>query len=226
MAQIVTHKNDEPMFGSSPLIKHAREHTFPAIMYEMFSGKRPNQNELELFDLILNLSIDHGEDTPSAKATVISAKAGSSMGGAVGDGVKMINEKHGGATEPAMHMFYAMGKNKSLAKNIVNDCLCEKKRIPGFGHRLYEEDPRAELILETIERLKFPNTYCNFARALEVELAKSVPDKTLPLNIDGAIAVALCTFQWEPRASTAVFIAARAAGLCAHYLNTTQESGE
>jgi len=41
----------------------------------------------------------------------------------------------------------------------------------------------------------------------------------LPLNIDGAIAVALCSFGWDPKLGKAVFIIARTPGLCGQFLN-------
>ncbi len=218
----VTHKNDEPWFGDTPLISAAQDKTFIAMIFEMFSGKMPTKYEGELFELLLKLSIDHGTNTPSAKTTIMRAGEKRAMGDAVGAGIAEINNAHGGATGPAMSMFYETKESGNCGRNVVANFEIHKERVPGFGHRIYKKDPRAELILETIVRLGFPDTYIDLARELEKELAESLPHKILPLNIDGAIAVALCTLRWRPEWSTAVFISSRSAGLCAHYLNTAR----
>ena len=102
---------------------------------------------------------------------------------------------------------------------IVQDYLLQKKRIPGFGHRFYTEvDPRAELILEMLQKNDLGKDYVTAARHLTEEL-KQQTGKILPLNIDGAIAVALCTFNWSPKLGQSVFIIARTPGLCGQYLN-------
>ena len=93
------------------------------------------------------------------------------------------------------------------------------ERIPGFGHRIYKDvDPRAQLILETLKENGFGDEFVDIARELEKEL-ESQKDSRLPLNIDGAIAVVLCSFGWPARLGKAVFIIARTPGLCGQYLN-------
>lgn len=223
MALTLTHNsNKQPHWGNKPLCTVAGSRSFSAMLYEMFSEQRPNVQKLELFELLLKLSIDHGPGTPSAKATIAAAEKGLSMGEAVGDGMHIISGAHGGAGEPAMRLFYDIAQGKREAKEAVAIFIAEKKRLPGFGHRLYEKDPRAELIMDTVIRLEFPKTYFKTAREIESALATQLPKKKLSLNIDGAIGVVLCTLGWKPETSTALFITARSAGLCAHYLNTVQ----
>lgn len=223
MALTITHNNNhEPFFGGEPLVHVVKSQSFTEMLFQLLSERKPNPKELELFELLLKLSIDHGPDTPSAKVTIASAKEGETVGKSVGRGITAINEVHGGATEPAMRLFYEIVNRKQSAENVVMNTLANKKRLPGFGHRLYKKDPRAELIIEIIGHLGFPKKYSLVASALEATLSKHLPEKTLPLNIDGAIAVALCTLGWKPEESTALFIAARSAGLSAHHLNTVR----
>lgn len=218
MTTTVTHgENNEPYFGKRPLITVAGVSSFAGMVYEMISGKIPSQSELELFELILNLSIDHGPDSPSAKATIVATKTRKGIGESVAAGIAVINEKHGGAQEPMMRLLYEMRDGKSAAE-IVSAHISLKKHIPGFGHRLYTKDPRAESILKKVCDLQLSKTFIIFARELEEELSRAIT-KELPINIDGAIAVALCTLNWKPQWSTSVFIIARSAGLSAHAIN-------
>lgn len=215
----VTHKNGEPYFGDEPLLPHIAERTFSSLFCELITERVPDADELALVDLILMLSLDHGRDTPSAQATLKAEAAGKEIGAAVGEGIATIGERHGGAQEHLMEILYAIERKEMTATEVVKQFLAEKKRIPGFGHRLYENDPRAELIMREVSRLGLPPKFLDIARDIERTLANARPDKQLPLNIDGAIAVALATLGWKSEWSQAIFIAARSGGLCAQYLN-------
>lgn len=197
----------------------AQEVSFSALIFELLSGRSPEQKELKLFDLILNLSIDHGPDAPSAAATITSAKAGKEFGEAVGAGIAQINERHGGAIEPLMDLLYSRQK----ASDLVRVYTQEDKKIPGLGHRVYkDEDLRAELLFETAISFNIGKEYIQKVRVIRDEFEKQ-SGKSLPVNIDGAIAAILCGFGWESRLGKAVFIIARTPGLCAHFLNTKSE---
>jgi len=117
-------------------------------------------------------------------------------------------------------MFYSFEKEKLEAKSVVKKNLENNVRLPGYGHRLYKNtDPRAELLIEQLKKIENSN-YIKIARDIEKELYTQKNIK-LPLNIDGAIAVVLCSFGWSTQLGKAVFIIARTPGLCGHYLNNT-----
>ena len=61
--------------------------------------------------------------------------------------------------------------------------------------------------------------YVKIVNELRDELERQ-SGKSLPINIDGAIAAVFCGFGLKPELGIAVFIIARAPGLCAHYINT------
>ena len=62
--------------------------------------------------------------------------------------------------------------------------------------------------------------FVDLLKALQNELEKQ-KGLRLPINIDGAIAVVLCSFGWEPRLGKATFIVAPMPGLCGQYLNNS-----
>jgi len=218
MTKTVTHKNEMPYFGSESLLEIAQDRSFAGMIFELLSGKKPDSHQVKLFETILNISIDHGEETPSAIEVINKAKEGGLITQAVAAGILQINDYHGGAIEPAMELFYKIKKEKLDPKMVVREYLSLDKRIPGFGHRIYKVDPRSQLLFKLVKEEGISEEFVDLAKNIEKEL-KEAKDKELPVNIDGAIAAILCAFGWESRLGKAVFIIARVPGLCGQFLN-------
>src|SRR5258708_3787594 len=213
MAITITHKDEadetsEAMFGEHDHLEYSNQVTFPALVFESLTGKAPTEQELKLFNLILNLSFDHGPNSPSATATIAATKEGKPMGQAVGAGVAELNEKHGGAGEPLMVELYRIKNGELSSKEVVGEYLSQGKRMPGFGHRVYKDkDPRAQLILETAEKEGVGLEFMEILGQLHQEL-NSQSGKILPVNVDGAIAAVLCGLGLEPKLGIPVLIVA------------------
>lgn len=221
MTKTVTHKDQTAYFGEEDHLKLAQGSKFSDLVFELLSDKKPTADQSKIFELILNLSIDHGPDTPSAVAVIKAAREGELIGKAIGEGVAEINDAHGGAIEPAMELMQRIRNHESSIKEEIEKILRGGKKIPGFGHRIYKEaDPRAQLILEKLKESGMGEEFIEEIKQLGQELERQKGER-LPLNIDGAIAVALCAFGWDPKLGKAVFIIARTPGLCAHYLKNS-----
>jgi len=218
MSKIITHKNNLPYFGDELLFDVAPNRSFSEMIFELLSGKKPSPGQKKVFETILNISIDHGHEAPSAVETIKSAKEGRTISESVASGILQINDSHGGAIEPAMELLYKIKKEKLNIRRLISDYLSSGRRMPGFGHRIYEVDPRSELIFKLAKIEKIPKTYIDIAREIEKEL-KEAKGKVLPINIDGSIASILCAFCWNPNLGKAVFIIARTPGLCGQFLN-------
>lgn len=222
MTKTVTHINNLPYFGEDNLLEISEQRSFSSMIFELLSGNKPNESEAKLFNLILNISIDHGTDTPSAIETIAAAKDGKAISESVASGITKIDNVHGGAIEPAMEIFYKIKRENLDITNFTKDYLSDGRRMPGFGHRIYETDPRTELIFKLAISLNIQNTYIDIAKKIvnEINILKS---KQIPINIDGAIAVILCSFGWKPSLGKAVFISARTPGLCAQFLGAKEQ---
>lgn len=223
MALTVQHKDSEIYLGEKSFLSLAKEKSFSELVFILLSEREPKPEELSVFELILNISIDHGSDTPSAKVLIEKAKSGGSMGDSLASGIREINDSHGGAQELLMPILYKMVKEKITAEDIVSEHKNQNKRLPGFGHRLYKEnDPRAELLIELLQEKKLGEDYILAGHELQKTLFE-ILGKKLTLNIDGAIAIALCAFNFSPDLGKPIFIISRTAGLCAHYINNRDE---
>ncbi len=228
MAKTVKHDGLKALWGDQDYLEVSQQKTFSEMIFEALSERIPNSEELKIFDLILNLSIDHGPDTPSAVATLKKAEDGGTISKSVAAGIEQINDVHGGAIEPLMKLLYRIREMKQggcdlgLAMlDIVNEYLKEDKKIPGFGHRIYKDkDPRAELIIKKLNEFKLGQEFPEIIFVLEGTIKMKI-EKNIPLNIDGAIAVALCSMGFDSKVGKAFFIIARTPGLCAQYLNNS-----
>src|SRR3990167_1635471 len=140
MVKTISHKENEAYFGEDKHCDIAQTGSFSELIFELLSGKRPTPSEKKIFELVLNLSIDHGPDTPSAVATIEAAKVGQSISEAVSSGIEQINDSHGGAIEPAMALFYRVKREGLRVKDLIPKYLNQGKRVAGFGHRIYEVD--------------------------------------------------------------------------------------
>lgn len=230
MAKTVKHEELNASWGEEDHLEASQNRSFAQMIFELLTEKTPTQEELQLFELILNLSIDHGPDTPSAKIVIEKSRLGHTISEAISAGITEINDVHGGAIEPCMKILYGIQKKEFQPENLIKDYKLENKKVPGFGHRIYkqslpssdgkESDPRAQLILEKVSQLGEEPEFIKIAKELRDEIYKQT-EKALTINIDGAIAVALCTLGWDPKIGKAVFIIARTPGLCAHFLNNS-----
>lgn len=219
MAITVSHQDQKSLFGGSDHLKLSNQLSFSELIYRQLSEEVPTPEKLHLFELILNLSIDHGPDAPSAQKTIAEARAGETLSESVAEGIEEINDSHGGAGEGAMKIFYQIDQDGLSISEFVSASLSQGFKIPGFGHRLYkDQDPRAELILSELKVIEGSDKFIKIAADLGVEINKQT-QKNLPLNIDGAIAVVFATFGWQPILAKAIFVIARTPGLVAHYLN-------
>lgn len=226
MAKTITHiDNDETkpaLFGERDHMEAAKTMNFAEMIFEVLTEKKPSNAELKLLNLILNLSIDHGPNSPSAVATIEAARNGKTMGESVGAGMTQIGDRHGGAGGPLMEIIYRIKNNELSIKEEIDNLLKDGKRLPGVGHRVYKDlDPRAQLIMNMAIENGIGEEYIEIINQLRDELERQ-SGKSLPINIDGAIAAVFCGFGLKPELGIAIFIIARAPGLCAHYINVAK----
>jgi citrate synthase len=80
---------------------------------------------------------------------------------------------------------------------------------------LHTDDPRTKKLFSIAKELNIAGDYLEIAKAIEIELKKSL-GKKLPINVDGAIAALLCEMKFDTIFANAFFMIARVPGLVAH----------
>ena len=96
------------------------------------------------------------------------------------------------------------------------------QRMPGFGHRLHKTDPRTVRLFSLADELKFSGKHQTLAKAIEQLFEKQ--GKSLPINVDGAIAAVISDMGFDWKLGKGFFIISRTVGLIAHaYEEKTRE---
>lgn len=181
-----------------------------AIWLEL-KGELPTDKERAMLDAILISTIDNGMGPPTIANARNSASAGNPMQAAVAAGVLGVGEFHGGATEECARLLQ-MGLT---AEKLVEKVIAAGERIPGFGHKVYTEDPRAKQIFEKAKSLGFFKEHCELAVEVEKVLEEK-KGKKIPINVDGAIAAVVSDMGFDWRLGKGFFIIGRVVGLVAH----------
>jgi citrate synthase len=199
--------------------------SFPQTMFLAITGEMPNAKQAKLIDAILVSSIDHGVMPPSCQAVRNATLTGAPLNGALASGLLAINQHHGGAIENCMNMLkgaVAQAEESGLdlaaqAEATVSGYRAQKRRLPGYGHRLHTKDPRATKLFTLADAQGVSGSHVQIARAMQAAVAKSL-GRDLPINVDGAIAAVLCDLGVDAQMGNLFFMLARLPGLAAHAL--------
>jgi len=184
---------------------------FTEAIYLVLKGELPSEAHKKVMDAIFVACVDHGINPPSVLAARAVASGGNSFNASVAAGVSALGDYHGGAIENCAQLLL----DTKDAKKTVKEALESKKRLAGFGHRMYTVDPRTKELFEVAKEVGVYGKYCDMALGIEKEL-ETQKGKKLCLNVDGAIAALTLEMGFPPTLGKAFFIIPRTVGLCAH----------
>lgn len=134
---------------------------------------------------------------------------------------------HGGANEEVVEMLKEIGRPAAV-REYVQSRIQQKKRIMGFGHRVYKvKDPRAMVLQDLCGRLF---TECGtsplYDVAIEVErvAGESLNGKGIYPNVDFYSGVVYDKMGIAPDLFTPLFAMSRVSGWLAHWLEQLREN--
>ncbi len=134
---------------------------------------------------------------------------------------------HGGANEEVVHMLKEIG-SPDRAKPYVQEKLQAKRKLMGFGHRVYKvKDPRACVLQRLCERLfKECGSSPLYEVALEVERTarEQLNSKAIYPNVDFYSGIIYDKMGIDPDLFTPLFAMARVSGWLAHWLEQLREN--
>jgi citrate synthase len=112
----------------------------------MLTGDRPSAAAVKAFDASLTLYAEHELNASTFTTRVITSTL-SDMHSAVAGGVGALKGTlHGGAGEAVMRTLLEIGEVANV-DTFADRALAEKRRLMGFGHRVYKAgDPRAAIL--------------------------------------------------------------------------------
>lgn len=190
----------------------------------MLKGETPNAKEVAVIDAYMVLLSEHGMNASTFSARVTTSTL-SDMYSAITTGLGTLKgAAHGGANEEAMRMFFEIGSPDKVDEWFNENIKTGKKRIMGFGHRVYKAlDPRAAVLFNKAHAAAKDtgNTqWFDLAARLD-KLARADDDfikKNLYANVDYYSAVALYSIGFPMDLFTPLFGIARMPGWTAHIM--------
>lgn len=196
---------------------------FAHVVYLVLKGELPTPGQGRVMDALLVSSVDHGATPPSALAARTVASGGAPLTTGIAAGIMAINRHHGGAIEDCMRVLMEAVARKrergqdalTAARELLADYREQKKRVPGYGHRVHTDDPRTSRLFAICEEEGVAGEYIEMGAALRQAMKESL-GKDLPMNVDGAIAAVLCELGFPPEMGNGFFAIARTVGLTAH----------
>lgn len=193
----------------------------------MAFGEEAAPEVVDAFRVSIILYAEHSFNASTFTARVITSTLSdlhSAVTGAIG---ALKGPLHGGANEAVMHTFEELGIRKEetaeeaekRAKEWMDQALAEKKKVMGFGHRVYKHgDSRVPTMqdalfrmLEHYDRQEILGLYNGLAKSMDE--AKSIKP-----NLDYPAGPTYWLMGFDIPTFTPIFVCARIAGWTAHIM--------
>lgn len=190
----------------------------------LINGKEPGAEATRTLDAAYTLHADHGMNasTFSARVTVATlSDLYSAITSAIGT---LKGPLHGGANEGVIHMLQEIGSLDKVDAYVEN-CLAQKKKIMGIGHRVYKVlDPRAPYLRKMAIKLTKELGETKWI-AMSERIAELMSErKGLNANVDFYSATVYYSLDIPTDLFTPIFAIARAAGWTAQVLEQLDDN--
>ncbi|HJG50495.1 MAG TPA: bifunctional 2-methylcitrate synthase/citrate synthase [Brachybacterium faecium] len=199
----------------------------------MTFGEEAAAEVVDAFRISMVLYAEHSFNASTFTARVITSTLSdlhSAVAGAIG---ALKGPLHGGANEAVMHTFDELGirpeeseaEAKERAKAWMEDALAQKKKVMGFGHRVYKHgDSRVPMMKQAMDamiahfdRHEILGLYNGLEQAMDEA-------KGIKPNLDYPAGPTYHLMGFDTELFTPLFIAARITGWTAHVMEQRAEN--
>lgn len=187
--------------------------------FHMCFGAVPAPEVVRCFEISLVLYAEHSFNASTFTARVVTSTLSdlySAVTAAVG---ALKGPLHGGANEAVMHMLNEIGDPKN-AEQWLRDALAAKRKVMGFGHRVYKHgDSRVPIMQEALDRLVARAATPGATRlaALHTALRDAmVASRGIHPNLDYPAGLAYHLMGFDIPVFTPIFVMSRITGWSAH----------
>ena len=205
-------RQDKPLLDSDPSLGEAANFLY------LIDGKKPIEEKEKTIDMCYILHADHGMNASTFSARVTIATL-SGMYSAITSAIGTLKGPlHGGANEGVIKMLQEIG---SLDKvdDFVENCLKNKKKIMGIGHRVYKVlDPRAPHLQRMAQQLGAKLGETKWLDMSERIAEIMLREKNLYPNVDFYSATVYYSLGIPTDLFTPLFAISRTSGWTAHVL--------
>jgi citrate synthase len=208
-----------------PVVEADRSLSHSANFLLQLNGSKPSSTAERALDIALILHADH-ELNASTFAARVTAATLSDMHSAITSAVGALKGPlHGGANEAVFRILDAIARQKSDPIEHIRKMLAEKKKVPGFGHRVYHtEDPRATHLRVMSRDLGQSSGQPQWYEMSE-KIEKFVKaEKKLNANVDFYSASTYHVLGIDEDMFTPVFAVSRISGWAAHVIEQLDDN--
>ncbi|MGD6806556.1 MAG: citrate/2-methylcitrate synthase [Candidatus Bathyarchaeia archaeon] len=207
-----------------PVPEPKKEFAFSKNFFYLFKGAVPDDKEASVIHRYMILHADHGFNA-STFAARVTASTNSDMYSAITSAIGTLKGPlHGGASEKVMDMLDEINLEEEV-EEYIQGLLDEKKKIMGFGHRVYKaQDPRTKHLRGIVE------DFCHRERSLGLynrcmKIEQLVYEKKhIYPNVDFYAAVAMDALDVPKSFFPLFFAASRISGWVAHVLEQYEDA--
>ncbi|GGK95800.1 citrate synthase [Salinibacterium xinjiangense] len=206
------------------LVEPRDDLSYSANFLFMTFGELPDEVVVNAFDVSMILYAEHSFNASTFTARVVTSTLSdlySAVTAAVG---ALKGALHGGANEAVMHVFDEIG-TADKAEAWLETALAEKRKIMGFGHRVYKSGdsrvPTMKAALDTLvaeyDRPEMLELY------VALETAMTDRKNILP-NLDYPSGPAYNLIGFDTEMFTPLFVASRITGWTAHIMEQLESN--
>lgn len=193
----------------------------------MLTGQEPDALRQKALDTYFVLLAEHGYNASTFTARVIASTLSdmySAVCGAIG---ALRGPLHGGAAHSTMQMLLAIGSVGSADAHI-RGLFAQKKKIPGFGHRVYKvEDPRARILRGLSRQVAEKSggmVWYEISERVDALVAQMRGTREIYPNVDFYSASLLYNLGISPDLMTPMFACSRMSGWTAHVIEQQSDN--
>jgi 2-methylcitrate synthase len=191
---------------------------FSANLLHMTFGEVPDLVVVNAFDISMILYAEHSFNASTFAARVITSTLAdlySAVTGAIG---ALKGPLHGGANEAVMHAFEEIG-SADKAEPWLDAALAEKRKIMGFGHRVYKNgDSRVPTMKTALDTLVAEYGRPDIGELYDTLESAMYTRKNIKPNLDYPSGPAYHLMGFDTETFTPLFVVSRIAGWTAHIM--------
>lgn len=210
-----------PDTGGDANLSHA------ANMLYLMSGERPDAEAEKVVDVSLTLYAEHDYNASTFTSRVIAGTLSDMHGAVTGAIAALKGPLHGGANEAAMDMLREImsdldGKiEKPAIEQWMRKAFEEKRKLMGFGHRVYKNGDHRAPILHKLGRAAAEKRGAEYVKWFDLgEIVQQImlDEKSIHPNVDFPCGMTYYALGIPVPQYTPIFVAARITGWAAHIM--------
>ncbi|HYE01828.1 MAG TPA: citrate/2-methylcitrate synthase [Phycisphaerales bacterium] len=207
--------------GGDPSLDHA------ANLLYLMTGTRPAPDHARVLDVSLILYAEHDYNASTFTARVIAGTLSDLHGAVTGAIAALKGPLHGGANEAAMEMLKEIAEHtggkadEAKITEFMRHAFATKRKLMGFGHRVYKNGDHRAPILNTLGRRLAEKQGPEAVRWFDIgDVVERIMlrEKNIHPNVDFPCGMTYFVMGIPVPQYTPIFVASRITGWCAHVM--------